>query len=214
MQSQSAGLTDVVIFGAGGHAKVVIDTCRSTGIWRPVACFGESRWKELDGVPVEAESGATQWIERGISYAVVAIGNNRIRERVGDEAIRAGFQLITVVSPFAYVSRTAVLGAGTVVMAGAVVQTEALLGEMCVINSGASVDHECRLGRAVHAAPHSTICGNVVAGDRAWIGAGATVIEGMQIAEDVFVAAGAAIVCDISRSGARVAVCPQKPLRA
>lgn len=213
MQAQSAGLTDVVIFGAGGHAKVVIDTCRSSGIWRPVACIGESLWKELDGVPVEAESGAPQWIERGISHAVVAIGNNRIRERVGDEALRAGFQLVTVVSPFAYVSRTAVLGAGTVVMAGAVVQTEALLGDMCIVNSGASIDHECRLGRAVHAAPHSTICGNVVTGDRAWIGAGSTVIEGVQIADDVFVAAGAAVVCDISQAGARVGGVPAKPLR-
>ena len=182
MHPQSACTTDVVIFGAGGHAKVVVDTCRSTGLWRPVVCLGESRWIDVGGVPVEAESGALRWLEGGVSRAVVAIGNNRVREKVGEAAIRAGFELITIVSPFTYVSQTAVLGAGTVVMAGAVIQVEAIVGAMSIVNTGASIDHECRLGRAVHVAPHATLCGNVVAGDRAWIGAGSTVIEGMQIA--------------------------------
>jgi UDP-perosamine 4-acetyltransferase len=212
LMQQSACATDIVIFGAGGHAKVVVDTCRTTGLWRPVACLGESRWSDLSGVPVEAEIGASGWLERGVSRCIIAIGNNRIREEVGEAAIGAGFQLVTIVSPFSYVSQTAVLGAGTVVMAGAVIQIEAVVGAMGIVNTGASIDHECRLGRAVHVAPHATLCGNVVAGDRAWIGAGATVIEGMQIADDVFVAAGAAIVCDVRSAGARVGGVPAKPL--
>jgi UDP-perosamine 4-acetyltransferase len=174
--------------------------------------LGESLWSDLDGVAVEPEAGAARWVEHGVAYAIVAIGNNSVRERVGRAAIDAGFQLATVVSPFAYVSRTAVLGVGTVVMAGAVIQAEATVGDMCIVNSGASIDHECRLGRAVHAAPHSTLCGNVVAGDRTWIGAGATVIEGTQIADDVFVAAGAVIVCDIMQAGTRVRGVPAKPV--
>ena len=211
MQS-SACAKDVVIFGAGGHAKVVVDTCRSTGLWRPVACLGESRWSDVAGVPVAAEIGASSWLDRGVSHCIIAIGNNRIREKVGDAAVAAGFELVTIVSPFSYVSQTAVLGAGTVVMAGAVIQTEAVLGSMVIVNTGASIDHECQLGRAVHVAPHATLCGNVVVGERAWIGAGATLIEGMQIADDVFIAAGAAVVCDVRMASTRVGGVPAKPL--
>ena len=94
-------------------------------------------------------------------------------------------------------------------MAGAVIQIEAIVGAMSIVNTGASIDHECRLGRAVHVAPHATLCGNVVAGDRAWIGAGSTVIEGMQIADDVFVAAGAAIVLMSHDRVHASAACPQ-----
>ena len=209
---ESVRTADLVIFGAGGHAKVVVDTCRSTGTWRPVACLGESRWGELAGVPVESETAASAWLDRGVSRAIVAIGNNRIREEVGEAAVRAGFQLVTIVSPFSYVSLTAVLGAGTVILPGAVVQTDVNIGHMGIVNTGASVDHECQLGRAVHVAPHATLCGNVVAGDRAWIGAGSTVIEGMRIADDVFIAAGAAVVGNISRTGARVGGVPAKLL--
>ena len=211
MRSRSNS-TELVIFGAGGHAKVIVDTCRASGVWNPLACLGESRWSDVGGVPVESQSSASGWLERGVSCAVIAIGNNQIRQRVGEEALRAGFQLITVVSPFACVSQTAVLEPGTVVLAGAVIQVDAIVGAMSIVNTGASVDHECRLGRAVHVAPHATLCGNVTIGDRVWIGAGSTVIEGIQIADDVFVAAGAAIVSNVSASGARVGGVPAKQL--
>jgi len=52
----------------------------------------------------------------------------------------------------------------------------------------------------------------VVVGERAWIGAGATLIEGMQIADDVFIAAGAAVVCDVRMASTRVGGVPAKPL--
>lgn len=200
---------EVVIFGAGGHAKVVIDACRSSGL-RPTVCLGESAWPDLLGVPVEPEARAAEWIGRGISNAIVAIGNNRVRERVGQTAVAQGFALVTVVHSFACVSGSARLGPGTVVMAGAVIQPEVVVGDMGIVNTGATVDHECRLGHAVHVAPHATLCGNVVVGDRVWIGAGATAIEGVRIAEDVFVAAGAAVVHDINETGRRVGGVPAR----
>jgi UDP-perosamine 4-acetyltransferase len=206
-----AAQTEIVLFGAGGHAKVVIETCIGTS-FRPVACLGESRWSNLVGVPVASEAGATDWLTKGVRLAFIAIGSNPIRERVAAKARELGFELATIVSPDARVSPTAKLGAGTVVMAGAIVQVEAEIGELGIVNTGASVDHECKLGRAVHVAPHATLCGNVVTGDRVWIGAGSTVIEETTIADDVFIAAGAAVVRDVERAGSRVAGVPARLL--
>ena len=143
---------ELVIFGAGGHAKVVIETCIGTS-FRPVVCLGQSRWTRLVGVDVEVEEQAEQWRARGVRHALVAIGNNAIRDRVAANALSMGFELATVVSPHAWVSPTARLGSGTVVMAGAVIQVEAAIGDCGIVNTGASIDHECVLGRAVHAAP-------------------------------------------------------------
>jgi UDP-perosamine 4-acetyltransferase len=211
MSLATESIEPVVVFGAGGHAKVVIETCSGTR-YRPVVCLGESRWSRLVGVPVEPEAQAAKWRAQGIRFAFVAIGSNVVRDRVATKSLDLGFDLITVVSQHAYVSPTATLGIGTVVMAGAVVQVEARVGDLGIVNTGASVDHECVLGRAVHVAPHATLCGNVTAGDRAWIGAGSTVIEGIQIAEDVFIAAGAAVVNHVNQAGTRYGGVPAKAL--
>jgi UDP-perosamine 4-acetyltransferase len=207
-----AAQTEVVIFGAGGHAKVVIETCIGTGL-RPVVCLGESRWSDLVGVRVEPESRAADWIAKGVRKAFIAIGSNSIRERVAAKAREIGFELATIVSPHSCVSPTARLGAGSVVMAGAIVQVEATIGELGIVNTGASIDHECVLGRAVHVAPHATLCGNVVTGDRVWVGAGSTVIEGTRLADDVYVAAGAAVVGDVTQAKARCGGVPARLLR-
>lgn len=209
----SAQQNDVVIFGAGGHAKVVIETCIGA-LFRPVVCLGHSRWTSLIGVPVEPEDDATNWRSRGVHFAIVAIGNNAVRERVAEKARILGFELATVVSPHAWVSPTANLGPGTIVMAGAVIQVEATIGAYGIVNTGASIDHECELGRAVHAAPHSTLCGNVVTGDRVWIGAGSTVIEGRRLADDVLVAAGATVTCDILEPNSRYGGVPARVMRS
>ncbi len=204
-------LTEVVIFGAGGHAKVVIETCIGTG-FRPIVCLGESRWTDLVGVRVEPETQAAHWRARGVRHAFVAIGNNAVRECVAARVRELGFELCTIISQFSRVSPTARLGPGTVLMAGSIVQVEAEIGELGIVNTGASVDHECRLGRAVHVAPHATLCGNVVTGDRVWIGAGSTVIEGTTLADDVFIAAGSAVVRDVSQAKARCGGVPARLL--
>ena len=209
----TTSLSDIVIFGAGGHSKVVIETCYGTG-FRPVVCLGQSRWHALLDVPVEPEAAAADWLSRGVKRAFVAIGNNAVRENVARKAEGFGFELVSIVSRQSHVSPTATLGAGTVVMAGAVVQVEAQIGELAIVNTGASIDHECRLGRAVHVAPHATLCGNVVVGDRAWIGAGATVIEEMQIGHDVFIGAGACVVGHFSEAGTRCAGVPARLIRS
>ncbi len=161
----------------------------------------------------KSEEQAEQWRARGVRHALVAIGNNAIRDRVAANALSMGFELATVVSPHAWVSPTARLGSGTVVMAGAVIQVEAAIGDCGIVNTGASIDHECVLGRAVHAAPHSTLCGNVITGDRVWVGAGSTIIEGRRLADDVFVAAGATVVCDIDEPNSRCGGVPARIMR-
>lgn len=205
--------TEVVLFGAGGHAKVVIEACIGTG-FRPVVCLGDSRWTQLLGVPVASEGDAATWLAKGVKHAFVAIGSNSIRERVAANARALGFELVIIVSRHSCVSPTAILGAGSIVMAGAVVQAEAEVGELGIVNTGASIDHECKLGRAVHVAPHATLCGNVVSGDRVWFGAGSTVIEGVALADDVFVAAGAAVTRNVAVPALRVGGAPARPLRA
>lgn len=204
---------DVVVYGAGGHARVVIDTMRQSGEWSPIACLAQDAMDPFCGLPVLAETSAAAIAARGVTHAFIAVGDATVRGRLAVQAREAGFLLATVVSPHAYVSPDASLGAGTLVAAGAVVQPGTTIAELGIVNTRASVDHDCNLGRLAHIAPGATLCGGVRLGDEVWIGAGSVVVEYRTLADRVYVAAGAVVTRDFHAANARLAGVPAAAMR-
>ena len=96
--------------------------------------------------------------------AIVAIGNNAVREKLMRQLDIAGFELATVVHPQAIVSPSAILGAGSAVMACAVVGTEARLGVGAIVNSGAVVDHQATVQDFGHLGVNSSMAVGTVLG--------------------------------------------------
>lgn len=185
---------EAVIYGAGGHAAVVIDTMRQSRQFRPAACLDRHPGSALFGVPVLGEEIGEELFAKGVRLAFIGVGETALRERLARRAIEAGFELISVVSPRAYVSSLTKIGKGVLVAAGAVVQPGVSVGDLAIVNTAASVDHDCQIGEAAHVAPGVTLCGNVMIGLRTWVGAGSTVVERVRIGNDVFIAAGSVVV--------------------
>ena len=133
----------VHLLGAGGHAKVVLQTLRTMG--HTVAMIFDddaAHWgKTLLGVSV---AGPIERVEEHAALpAVIAIGDNARRKAV---ASRLNLEWMTVVHPGAYVDATVRLGAGTVILAGAVIQPDTVVGDHVIVNTSASVDHDCAIG--------------------------------------------------------------------
>jgi UDP-perosamine 4-acetyltransferase len=193
---------NIVVLGSGGHAKVVIDVIRSTGTFNVAGCVAQSRESEIEGVPILGDDSVLpSLLESGIKHAAVAIGENKLRLRLGQEIEALGLDLPPLVSGRAYVAASASVGAGTVVMPNAVVHPFARVGRLCVVNTTAIVEHDCRLGDGVHIAPRSVLCGSVSVGDRSFVGAGSTVIPNVQIGRDVLLGAGSVVIRDCVSPG-------------
>ena len=111
---------------------------------------------------------------------LVAIGDNRARKRVV-EAEKGSGPFATLIHPTAWVSPTARLGEGSVIMAGAIVQAGAVIGAHCIINTGASVDHHCIIEDFVHIAPGARLCGAVRVGEGTLVGVGVGIAPGAVI---------------------------------
>ena len=92
---------------------------------------------------------------------VVAIGNNRDRERCFQEGIDRGLDLVALIHPAAIVSASARIGGGTVVMPRVVVNADAVIGHNCILNTGVIVEHDCRIGDHAHLAPGVILGGGV-----------------------------------------------------
>lgn len=185
----------VYVFGAGGHAKVVVATLLEMGA-TVQGLFDDdpATWgKELLGAGVlgPISDAANMKGEAG----VIAVGDNSARLRLARQL--GGWQWITAVHPKAIVHSTAQLGPGTVVFAGAIIQPHAKLGAHCIINTAATVDHDCSLEDFVHIAPGVHLGGNVLLREGAMLGVGSVVIPGRQIGEWSIVGAGSAVISDV-----------------
>ena len=178
----------VYLYGASGHAKVVIDIAKLAYIDVPCLIDDDPKVKELAGIPVVHDA-------YGLSPIIVSIGDCQIRKKIVEKLGEKEY--LTVIHPNSIKADSVKIGNGTVIMAGAILNPYVKIGNHCIINTGASLDHDVHIGDFVHVAPHCTLCGDVKVGEGTWIGAGTTVIQGIHIGDNCYIGAGSVVVKDI-----------------
>jgi UDP-perosamine 4-acetyltransferase len=203
----------IIVIGAGGHAKVLIELLREAG-FTPVGLIDKApSHAALFGVPVLGGDDILPALRaEGIAQACVALGANALRQRIGQSLAALGFQLPPAIHPSAYVSPSALVAPGVVVMARAVVNTDTRLAACAIVNSGAVVEHDNDIGEAAHIAPGCALAGNVTVGALALVGVGSAVRPGIAIGARAIVGAGAAVVRDVPE-GAVVGGVPAQIIR-
>lgn len=201
----------LLVIGAGGHAKVVIDVARAAG-WNPVAALDPiGPGHHCAEVPVVGDDDtAEQLYGEGLRLAIVAIGANRLRARLGDRLQALGFQCPAIVHPSAIISPYACVGDGSVVMPGAIINSGAQVGSFAIINTGAIVEHDCRVGNGAHIAPRAVMGGNVDIGDLVLFGIGSVARPETMIEQGAMVGAGSVVVSRIE-AGQTVVGAPAQP---
>lgn len=188
----------VVIFGAGGHAQVLIDILELVGVYRIAGIYDDSPHlvgKLIYGYPILGAIGSNVAIRKGI----IGIGDNDQRSLIAQRILEKmpDFEFISAVHPSAIIGKNVSIGPGVAVMAGSVVNPNTVLEAHSVVNTMSSVDHDCHLAPFSSVAPGAHLGGNVRLGNRSFIGMGATVIQNIQIGQDTVVGAGATVVSNL-----------------
>ncbi len=180
----------MVLYGASGHAKVIIDILKATATNITKIIDDNPKFDEILGIPVERNSSNVMYD----NSAIISIGDNSVRKRISEKHL---FNYQTVIHPSAVISEFSEIGEGTVVMANAVVNPCVTIGKHCIINTASVVEHDCKISDFVHISPNVSLAGNVEVGEGSHIGIGACIIQGIKIGKWVTIGAGAVIIRDI-----------------
>ena len=192
----------IFIFGAGGHAKVVIDIVRKQKIYEIEGLVDDNPAlgpAEILNCPV---LGGREVLSRlysaGIKTAIIAIGDNRVRKEIAEMLSNEKFQFATAIHPSASIGEEVRIGRGTVVMANSVINPGSVIGENAIINTSSSVDHDCRIGNFTHICPGAIIAGGVVVGELTLVGMGSSLLPAVTIGSQTIVGAGSVVTADLS----------------
>lgn len=218
-----AGPQPLVILGGGGHALVVAEAAFLAG--QPIAGFlDDNPAAPLAAILIDLPhpfaapvclgplESLHQLAER---HWIVALGDLKQRRelvrRIGQHRDLSG-RARAVVHPTAFVSPSAVIGAGTYVGPKAVVHARARVGAHAIINSGAIVEHDCVIEDNTHVAPGAVLGGAVHIGCDTLVGIGARVLPQVKLGHGCVVGAGSVVLGAVG-DGAVVAGVPAGSIR-
>jgi sugar O-acyltransferase (sialic acid O-acetyltransferase NeuD family) len=208
-----------ILFGGGGHARVLIELFRSNGVGHPYAVLDPDpalAGKDVLGVPVRGGDEMVPALKgEGVTAFVIgvgSVGDQRLRCRLFESALQHGLEPLTGQHPSAFCAPSAQIGPGSVLLPFAVAHTSSRIGINVIVNTSAVVEHDCIVGNHVHIAVGAKLCSGVVVGDSSHIGAGAVIRQQVRVGSGAIVAAGAVVVKDVE-DRAVVAGVPARILR-
>lgn len=136
----------LVLLGAGGFAKTLADLVQQTKSYDEVLFLDDNpSAQNTRGTCADFIKFKTEQTDM-----YPAFGNNEIRLKWLDIFAREHINVPSFIHPTAYISPTAKLGLGSVVLPRAVVNTNCRVERGCIVNCAAVLDHDCILEEGVH----------------------------------------------------------------
>ncbi len=203
-----------IVFGAGGHGKVVVDILRSrqekiVGVMDD-GCTTEE-WNGLLNL-----GGIGQLHQITLKYPealyIVAIGNNSIRMNIVERLKQMRIKFGIAIHSSAVIGSNISIGEGTVVMPNAVINAGTQIGEHVIINTAATIDHDCCVEHFAHISPGVHVAGGVTIGTRSHVGISASIIPGVSVGNDTIVGAASCVIRNLPNHVMAVG-CPAKIIK-
>jgi sugar O-acyltransferase (sialic acid O-acetyltransferase NeuD family) len=196
----------IILIGGGGHCKSCIDVIEQEGKYRIIgildlpAMVGKSI---LEYEIIGTDNDLPVFLKTVDNYLITVgqIKSSEKRIALWEMVKKSGAKLPVIISPRAYVARSAKIGEGSIIMHHAVVNADANIGVNCIVNSKALIEHEALIGDFCHISTGAIINGQTKVGNQCFVGSNATVYNNISIVDDTIISAGSIITKDITVPG-------------
>jgi len=190
----------VLIYGSGGHAKVVINAVENENKYTIAGLIDDENPQGQSVLGYEIiGSGRTlpELFNKSIRSCIVAIGDNAVRKLKTEYILKIGFELITVTHPFSSIGKDVIIGKGAVVFGGVVIDPSVSIGRGVIVNDKALVGHDSIIEDFAHISAGALVGGKCFVGENSFIGMGAVIISNVKVGKNVFVGSGSVVTKDI-----------------
>jgi len=187
----------LVIIGAGGHAKVCYEIAVAMEEWSEIIILDDNPNNDF----FEIQGPISSFVNYPHSQFFVAIGSNNVREYFYSMIKSKDFTTATLIHTSAIISRSSTVGEGTVIMPGVIINANSRIGDNVILNTAVTIDHDNLIHNNVHISPGSHLAGNVEVGKGSWIGIGTNVINNLTIGKDIMVGSSSNVINDLREAG-------------
>ena len=207
--------TRVIILGASGNALDILDIIDALGApWHAAGVLDDGRDKggSFARLPILGSlAEAAGLADVGFVNGIASERTHRHKLRIIAGTGLDGARFVTLIHPFAAVSRRVTIGHGSCIGPGCAVSGRVEIGAHAWLGSHAVIGHECVLGAGVTVAPSATLAGGVTLGAQAYVGSGAVLRPGITVGEGALIGMGAVVLKDVP-AGVVVVGNPARPL--
>ena len=206
---------DVLIIGAGNHAKVVIDILEENREHNIIGLLDDNEGIHGEYLLDKEILGSIEKLKEFSPLEtrfIISIGDNKVRHKLYDKLLRMNFSPINVISKHAIISQFAKLGNGLIINAGANIHPDALIQNNIIIGMNATISHDVVIEDSVHISPGVHLTGSVHVENNVDIGTGAVVIPGVKIGRNSIIGAGAVVTKNVKENAVAVGV-PAKTIK-
>ena len=195
-------LPGIVLLGAGGHCQACIDVIETEGRCRVAALVDlpANLGQKVGAYTIEYTDSDLPELLAQYPNALVTLGqikNASLRIKLFQTLLNLNASLPSPISPLAYVSKSASLGEGSIVMHHALLNSGATVGQNCIINTKALLEHGASVGDHCHISTAAVLNGEVTIENACFIGSNATIAEGVRIGHTSLVAASAIVMRNV-----------------
>lgn len=176
----------IVLIGGGGHCQSVIDVIELENKYEIIGIVDtkENIGKDVLGYKVIGCDDDLETIFETSKNACITVGHvksNELRKKLCNKVKKIGFELPTIISPLAYISKHASVDKGTVIMHHALINANAKIGKNCIINTKALIEHDVVVEDNCHISTASVLNGGVVVKENSFFGSNATSKQGVEV---------------------------------